>query len=234
MKTLLMFLLPFFFKKGVLIVIDGTDGSGKATQTKLLVEKVSKTRKTQTTDFPRYGTNLLGKLIRECLDGLHGNFIAIDPKIVSVLYAVDRFETLPIIIKWLKDGCVVILDRFVSANQIHQGGKIRDPKAREEFLSWLDKLEFGILGLPRPDIIIYLHVPVEVSVELARKRAVAKGQAPDEAERDTRHQAESQESALSIIKRSNNWVRIDCAPQGAILSIETIHEEIFKAIKHLV
>jgi dTMP kinase len=219
--------------KGKLIVIDGTDGSGKATQTKLLVEKISKMRVVHTTDFPRYDTNLLGRLIRECLDGKHGDFIHTDPKIVSVLYAVDRFETMPLIKGWLDAGGIVILDRFVSANQIHQGGKIRDEKSREEFLSWLDKLEFGVLGLSRPDIIIYLHVPVEVSVELARARALKKGEAPDQAENDTRHQAESQESALSIIKQSNNWVKIDCAPEGKMLSVESIHEEIFNSIKHL-
>jgi dTMP kinase len=218
-------------KKGKLIVIDGTDGSGKATQTKLLVKKIAESRKVQTTDFPRYDTNQLGGLIRECLDGLHGDFIAMDPKVVSVLYAVDRFETLPIIRQWLNSGDIVVLDRFVSANQIHQGGKIRDPKSREDFLKWLDKLEFGILGLPRPDVIVYLHVPVEVSVELARTRAISKGQAPDEAEKNTRHQLESQESALSIIKSSNNWIKIDCAPNGKLLPAEEVHAKLWTALQ---
>ncbi len=220
-------------KKGLLIVIDGTDGSGKATQTRLLVKRILQSRAVQTTDFPRYDTNLLGKLIRECLDGKHGNFIATDPKIVSVLYAADRFETRAIIQKWLDEGNVVVLDRYVSANQIHQGGKISDPAARKEFMVWLNDLEFGVFGLPKPDIIIYLHVPVQVSVELARKRAVAKGQAPDDAEKDTRHQSESQESALSIIKDSNNWVKVECAPQGTLLPEEVIHAEVFKAVEHL-
>lgn len=221
-------------KKGRLIVIDGTDGSGKATQARMLVARASKKHRVHTTDFPRYDTNLLGKLIKECLTGLHGDFLAVAPKIASVLYAVDRFETLPLIQGWLDHGDIVVLDRFVSANQIHQGGKIRDPKLREEFLLWLEKLEFGVLGLPRPDIIVYLHVPVQISMKLARDRAIAENKAPDEAEKNAWHQAEAQESALSIIKKSNNWVKIDCAPKGAMLSPEAIHELVFKAVKHLI
>ncbi|MEN9621657.1 MAG: hypothetical protein RLZZ67_91 [Candidatus Parcubacteria bacterium] len=237
MKTLLQTIFALFSKKrkkGVLIVVDGGDGSGKATQTKLLLERIARMRKAQTTDFPRYNTNHLGGLIRECLDGKRGNFIALDSRIASVLYAADRFETLPMIRKWLEEGNVVILDRYVSANQIHQGGKIQDPEARQEFLSWLDKLEFEIFGLPRPDIIVYLHVPVEISVELARARAAEKGQAPDSAEKDTRHQLESQQSALAIVKGANNWVKVECAPEGKLLSREAIHENIFNAIKHLI
>ncbi|HVT75122.1 MAG TPA: thymidylate kinase [Candidatus Paceibacterota bacterium] len=221
--------------KGKIIVIDGGDGSGKATQTKLLVERLSSEgRSVKTIDFPRYGTNLLGSLIRECLDGRRGDFIGLDARIASVLYAVDRFETLPTIRKWLEDGDIVIFDRYVSANQIHQGGKLSDPKAREEFLTWLDRLEFGVLGLPKPDVIVYLHVPVEISVGLARARAEAKSQEPDEAEKNTRHQLESQESALSIVKRSNNWVKVECAPEGAMLSPEVIHGKIYQAVKSFV
>lgn len=234
MKKIIAQFLQFFFKRGVLIVIDGSDGSGKATQTTLLKDKIATVREVHSTDFPRYDTNHLGALIRECLDGKHGDFIATDPKIVSVLYAADRFETLPLIQGWLNKGSVVVLDRYVSANQIHQGGKIRDPKIRGEFLSWLDKLEFGVFKLPRPDIIVYLHVPVEISVELARARALAKHQEPDAAERDTRHQLESQESALAIIQTSNTWVKVDCAPQGSMLPREVIHEKIWEAVKHLI
>lgn len=233
MKMIIKNLFRFFSKKGALIVIDGGDGSGKATQTKLLVDRISAVRDVQATDFPRYDTNLLGALIRESLDGKHGDFIAMDPKIVSVLYAADRFETLPVIKKWLTGGSVVVLDRYVSANQIHQGGKIADPETRKKFMAWLDDLEFKIFKLPRPDIIVYLYVPVSISVELARARAMAKGQEPDVAEKNTRHQLEAQESALSIVNSSNNWVKIDCAPQGKMLSREEIHEKVFGAIKHL-
>ncbi len=220
-------------KKGVLIVIDGGDGSGKATQTALLVEAIRKIRAAETIDFPRYKDNVMGGLIRECLDGKRGDFIGTDPKIASVLYAADRFETKPLIEKWLGEGKVVILDRYVSANQIHQGGKISQASVRKEFLSWLDDLEFRVFGLPRPDVIVYLHVPVTVSVALARARAQEKGQQPDLAEQNVKHQVKSQESALSIVKSANNWVKISCAPRNTMLSREAIHQKVFDAVQHL-
>ena len=220
--------------KGLFIVLDGTDGSGKATQTRLLVEHLLGSGiSVETIDFPRYKDNLLGKLIRECLDGLHGDFIAMDPKVASVLYAGDRHESRPLIQGWLDAGKVVIADRYVSSNQIHQGGKIRDEEARERFLAWLDELEFGAFKLPRPDMIVYLNVPVDVSMKMARDRAIAKGESPDKAEIDTKHQRESQESALSIVRRLNNWIKVDCAPEGKLLSPEAIHALVFKAIEHL-
>ncbi len=219
-------------QKGKVIVIDGTDGSGKATQTKLLVEKlVQSGKRVETIDFPRYKENFMGGLIRECLDGKHGDFLAIDPRIVSVLYAADRFESARWIEGWVNDGVTVILDRYVSSNQIHQGGKIHDEKSREEFLKWLDVLEFDVFKIPRPDLVLYLHVPVEISMKLARDRALAKGESPDKAEVDTKHQRESQESALSIIKSRNNWVKINCAPEGSLSRPEVIHELVWEALK---
>jgi len=222
-------------QKGQIIVIDGTDGSGKATQTKLLIEKLrSMGRDVETIDFPRYSTNVLGALIRECLDGKHGDFLSIDPKIVSVLYAADRYESRDLIEKWLGEGKIVIMDRYVSANQIHQGGKINDENERRKFLAWLDKLEFGVFKLSKPAIIVYLHVPVEVSMKLALERAKAKGGQSDSAEANAKHQIESQESALSIIKSSNSWIKIDCGDgTGGIISPDVIHKAVFEAVKHL-
>lgn len=218
-------------KEGTFIVIDGTDASGKKTQTALLVEHLKKEGKlVKTIDFPRYKTNLIADQIRNGLDGkISGfDFLSLPPKIASILYAADRVESKEEIETWLREGNYVIADRYVSSNQIHQGGKIRDENEREEFLTWLDSLEFDRLKLPRPDIIVYLHVPVEISVELARKRAVTSGEFPDVAEASVRHQRESQESALHVIKRSNKWVRIDCAPQGRMLSVEEVHSQIWK------
>src|SRR3990167_6836927 len=118
-------------KKGKLIVLDGTDGSGKATQTKILQARLKKEGyRVQTLDFPQYEKNFFGGLIGECLAGEHGDFVSIDPYIGSTLYAADRFESKDKIMRWLRAGCVVVLDRYVSSNQIHQGGKITDAKKR--------------------------------------------------------------------------------------------------------
>src|SRR5262245_7412995 len=118
-------------KKGIFVVIDGIDGSGKATQTRLLVERLRKEgRPVEKIDFPRHGTPNYGELISECLAGKHGDFVHLDPKIASTLYALDRYEASPQIRSWLDEGKVVIADRFSSANQIHQGGKIIDAEKR--------------------------------------------------------------------------------------------------------
>lgn len=218
-------------KSGELVVIDGTDGSGKATQTALLEKRLRKEKiKVKTISFPRYTDTVFGRLLRECLDGKHGDFLAIDPRIASTLYAADRFETSVQIRKWLEAGYVVICDRYVSANQIHQGGKIKDDAPRREFLKWLDTIEFRIFKIPRPDLIVYLHVPLEVSLALIEKRASA-GQKKDAAESDAKHLYESQQSALAMIREFNNWLKIDCAVGASMRTPEEIHGELFLLLK---
>lgn len=225
--------------KGKLIVLDGADGSGKATQAKFLLARLKKEGyKVKTLDFPQYEDNFFGELIGHCLAGHHGDFIALDPHIASTLYAADRFESKPKLEKWLKAGNVVVLDRYVSANQIHQGGKITDTKKRREFLRWLDMMEYGIFGLPRPDVILYLDVPQAVSDKLlslgkqglSQNRSVKKGQ-KDLAEKNKRYLAASRESALKIVGQGNNWQRVTCAPKGELLSREVISELIWKKVK---
>lgn len=215
-------------KKGYFIVIDGADGSGKATQTELLVKRLAKEkRKVKKIDFPQYENNFFGKLIKECLAGEYGDFLAIPPKIASALYAADRWEASGKIKKWLDDGYVVIADRYASANQMHQGGKIADAKKRVEFLKWLDKMEFGTFKIPRPNMIVYLHVPVAVSQKLISVRARKK----DLAESNVKHLEDSQKSAMDIVKKNNAWSKIDCAPKGEILPREEIHDKVYDVVK---
>jgi len=217
-------------RKGKLIVIDGSDGVGKATQTALLIKRLKKEKiSAKTLDFPQYRQNLFGKLIHECLDGKHGDFIALDPRIASTLYAADRFESKQKIERWLREGRVVILDRYVSANQLHQGGKIRDAKKRKEFLLWLDKIEFGVFGIPRPDSIFYLHLPTKLSLQLIQGRGHK-----DLAEKNVKYLSDARESALKLIQNSTRWIKIDCAKQGKILPREAIHEEIYARVKKII
>jgi dTMP kinase len=225
-------------KRGKLIVIDGSDGSGKATQTRLLLARLkTEGYRTKTLDFPQYEANHFGQLLGRCLAGDFGDFIAIDPHIGSVLYAADRFESKPTIERWLKAGYTIVLDRYVSANQIHQGGKIHDVKKQKEFLSWLDRMEHGVFGLPRPDQIIYLDVPVEVAQKLLsleeqkRKKVYLKKGQKDQAESNPKHLAESRENAIKLVKKLNAWTKIDCARKGEILSREIIAEKVWKAVE---
>lgn len=228
-------------KKGKLIVLDGTDGSGKATQAKLLLSRLRKEGyRVKALDFPQYENNFFGKLVGECLAGKYGDFIAIDPHIASTLYAADRFESKALLEKWLKAGYIVVLDRYVSANQIHQGGKITDAKKRKQFLEWLDRLEFEVYGIPRPHLVCYLDVPRKISDRLLTqaRQGVSMNRSlkgrKDLAEKNTAHLNAAREGALKIIRQGNMWERIACAPKGELLSREEIAEHIWNKVKNII
>lgn len=230
-------------RKGRFIVIDGIDGAGKATQTRLLVEALRKQgKKVETIDFPRYYDNFFGKLIGEALRGDYGDFIAIHPKIASVLYGCDRQESAKQINGWLDEGKIVIADRFTSSNQVHQGGKCKTDKERKDFLNWLDTMEHEILGVPRPDMIVYLSLPVAVSQallnrsrtkieakKLAHKKRYLKG-GKDQAENNVAHMEDARQSAYSIIKSRNNWKMVDCCKGEDLLPIADIHQKVMKLV----
>jgi dTMP kinase len=227
-------------KKGKLIVIDGTDGVGKATQTKLLVARLKKEgHKVETLDFPQYYKNFFGYFIGAMLTGKYGDFLHIDPYIASVMYAADRFESKEKLEKWLKEGRIVILDRYVSANQLHQGGKIKDAKKRREFLKWLDEMEHGVFKLPRPDLIVYLHLPMKEVLRLlknkdrnGKKRYAHKGK--DIVEGDASYLEAAQKSALKLIQEKGNWEKIECADRNGILERREISDRIYKSISKVV
>lgn len=227
-------------KKGKFIVIDGTDGSGKATQVKELVKNLRKNKiKVKTIDFPRYYNNFFGKFIGECLVGENGDFLKLNPKIASVLYAADRFESSAQIKKWLDSGFNVIADRYVSSNQIHQGGKITDNKKRKEFLAWLEEMEFRIFKLPRPNVIIYLDVPVKITQELLAKEGSQEKKKyqngkKDLVENDLQYLEKSRKSAIQMLKDNNNWITTDCTQKGALRTIEEISQEIFQKVSMII
>ena len=225
-------------KKGKFIVIDGIDGSGKATQAKKLKKHfIKEGLRVESIDYPRYYDNVLGKFIGECLNGEHGDFAHLDPKIASMLYAVDRFESKEVLERWLEDGVIVIADRYVSANQIHQGGKIKDHKEREKFLTWLDKVEYEVLKLPQPDLTVFLDVDIEYIHALLQKSGETKkyaGGAKDVVEHDVEYLTNAQESARYLAGLKDNWIRVDCVSKGALRSIEDIHNEVYKkTVEHL-
>ncbi len=228
-------------KQGKLIVIDGSDGSGKATQTQLLVERLRAEHiPVETMDFPRYTDNLIGKLIGEAIAGEHGDFLHMDPYITSLVFATDRFESSHTIKQWLQKGYVVVLDRYVSANQIHQGGKLPDRRKRKTFLNWLDKLEYGVFGLPKPDITIYLHMPLQHSINLlkeksarGRKKYIKRGRR-DTFENDTDFLKNAQKSADSLMRTHTGWYKITCALRGTIRERADIHHELWGIVHRVI
>jgi len=225
-------------KKGKLIVIDGTDGSGKHTQVELLAKRLKKEGyKVKIIDFPEYYKNFFGAFIGHCLTEQYFNFLKVHPKIVSVLYAADRFESSKEMRKWLEQGYVVIANRYVSANQIHQGGKIKNAKKREAFIKWLDQMEYGVFKIPKPDIIFYLSLSIEIVLRLLKERASSKikraylKKGKDVAEADKEHQMNSIKSALWLVKKVPNFLKIECSKKSEILSRKAIHEMIYEKVK---
>lgn len=226
-------------KKGKLIVIDGTDGSGKATQTNLLIKHLKKDgQKVKVVDFPEYYSNFFGKFVGHCLSEQYYNFVKTHPKIASVLYAADRFESKDKIKKWLKDGNIVIANRYASANQIHQGGKIVNTKKRKAFMGWLAEMEYGVFKIPRPDAVFFLSVPIAIVLQLIKKRNRSQnrgylGKKKDVHEKDVKFLENSRESALWLAKTEKNWIKIECMSAGILRRPIQIHEEIYEKVKKI-
>jgi len=214
---------------GTLLVIDGADGAGKATQTKLLVERLrADGLLVETMSFPGYERNVFGKLIKDCLLGQHGDFAALDPRIASTLYAADRFESRPQLVEWLNAGKVVVLDRYVSSNMLHQGSKmVENESALREFLAWNDHVEHVTFGMPRPEAILYLDVPFSVRAELMAKDAV-RG-VLDVVEKDEAYQKAAEDCAKQLLASLNNWQTIGCTEGDTLKSIEKVHELVYAA-----
>jgi len=224
-------------KRGKLIVIDGTDSSGKATQTELLIKHLKKDgRAVKVLDFPDYYSNFFGKFIGHCLSEQYYNFVKVHPKIASVLYAADRFESRDKIKKWLKDGYIIIANRYASANQIHQGGKIADTKKRESFLKWLAEMEYEVFKIPKPDAIFYLSVPIPIVLKLIKERNKKNnrsylGNKKDVHEKDFNFLENSRKTALWLAKTQKGWIKIECVKNGVLDTRENIHKEIYEKIK---
>jgi len=164
----------------------------------------------------------------------------VHPKIASVLYAADRFESSKEIQNWLKKGYIVVANRYVSANQIHQGGKIKNAKKRNDFIKWLDQMEYEVFGIPRPDVTLYLSLPTNIVLQLLKERDSSKmkreylKKKKDVHEADVNHLINSRKSALWLVKEIPNFIKIDCAPKKEILSREQIHEIVYGKVKKII
>ncbi|MFT5281171.1 MAG: dTMP kinase [Flavobacteriaceae bacterium] len=221
---------------GKLIVFDGGDGSGKATQMRILIDRLEKEGyKVRTIDFPQYDNNFFGKIIADGQCGEYGNWLELDPHLTSVFYAGDRFETAPKIRKWLEDDYIVLLDRYVSANQIHQGGKIKDTIKRRKFLDFLSRLEYGVFQLPKPDSILYFLIDEETSLENLKKKKpeLYKKGREDQTENSKDYLVNSRKCAQWLASQDNSWNVIDCMCSEKMCDIEHIHEQVYKIVIEL-
>lgn len=243
-------------KRGKFIVIEGTDCSGKNVQTKLLTQRLNDEGiKTINTSFPKYDSpsgNMVGLYLGKHPSELHNPFFDItkmphfgswfgknpqdvDPYVASCYYGANRRAHRKDITGPLDNGINVICDRYTTSNMGHQGGKYDNEEDREKFFMDLEQFEYGFLKLPRPDQVIFLHMPYESGMELKKGRP---GE-PDLHESDPDHLMRAEQSYMHLA-RFYNWITVDCAshingklarkPEDLVRTPEDIHEEVYSKV----
>ncbi|HSR04050.1 MAG TPA: thymidylate kinase [Proteiniclasticum sp.] len=216
--------------KGKLIVIEGVDGSGKQTQSeKLYRTLLNKGIRVLKIEFPDYKSES-SSLVKMYLRGDFGkNPDDISAYVASSFFAVDRYASYTT--KWKKfyeSGGVVIADRYTTANMVHQASKIKDQDERDQFLEWLAHLEFEMYGIPKPDLVFFLDVPPEVSMEITRER---KNKITGESEKDIhegdQHHLDTSYVNAHYVADKYGWTKISCVEGGRMRSKEDIFNDIY-------
>ncbi len=218
---------------GKIIVIEGTDCSGKETQTKLLKEYlISKGYKVGTISYPRYetptgriiGGPLLGK--PSIMASWFDKPMELDAKVATLYYAADRRASLPVIKELLEENDFLIMDRYVYSNMAHQGSKIDSKEERIKMYKFLETLEFNLLELPKADKVIFLYLPYVFGEEIKKNRK----ELLDEAEKNKLHQIRSEQVYLELTE-IYDFIKIDCFKDNKVKSREEISSELIKKLK---
>ena len=215
---------------GKLIVIEGTDGSGKSTQFKLLTERVAREgHEFQRLVFPQYQEES-SALIRMYLGGQFGTKPSdVNAYAASAFYAVDRFASYKKVWgQWYENGGLVLSDRYTTSNAVHQASKEPEEK-QAEFLQWLYEFEYDKLGLPAPDLVIYLDVPTDFTEKMMRSREAATNTSADIHEQDLEYLATCRQIGRTAAEYYG-WSVINCVKDGQMRTIEDIHQEIYSLI----
>ena len=216
---------------GKLIVIEGTDGSGKSTQFKKLTQRLQdEGLRFKTLVFPQY-SEPSSALIRMYLGGEFGtNPSDVNAYAASAFYAVDRYASFKKDWgQWYDQGGVIISDRYTTSNAVHQASK-ETPENRPEFLRWLYEFEYEKLGMPRPDLTIYLDVPTDFTEKMMRSREASTNTTADIHEKDLSYLATCREMGRTA-GVYYGWHVIPCVRDGEMRSIEDIHQEIYALVK---
>ena len=216
---------------GKLIVFEGTDGSGKSTQFSLLTKRLEEEGTAfHRLRFPRYDQES-SALIRMYLGGQFGSDPgAVNAYAASTFYAVDRYASY--LQDWKQDyeqGALFLADRYTTSNAVHQGSKM-DPVQRQDYYGWLYELEYEKMGLPKPDLVILLDMPIELTRQLMRHREEETSTHADIHEQDLSYLEQCRASAKTAAQYYG-WHVINCAKDGAIRTIEEIHEEVYNIVK---
>ena len=222
--------------RGRMIALCGIDGSGKTTQTRLLAERAAhEGLAVQTVSFPRYGQGLFADLIERYLRGEFAPRAAdVSPRLAALPYALDRWQAAPRLRQWLADGALVLCNRYVAANMAHQGSKLPGAGERAAFYAWIDEMEYGALGLPRPDVQVLLDVPPAVASGLVHGRDKQAGQTVG----GDIHEADGgylEATALAYREvaagTTGPWVTVECVESGRLMAPEQVAARIWAAVR---
>jgi len=237
----LSYLLTDFFhhieklkkQKGKLVVIEGGDGSGKATQAQLLVSFLKKKKiLVKYFDFPQYYQTFHGQTVARYLRGEFGTLDNISPYLASLAYALDRLSVKTQMEDFLKKGGIIIANRYTTSNMAYQGARFSDEKERDKFFQWLYELEYKINKIPKETLVIYLYVPWQIGLELTAKKGKRRyllGK-EDILEKDIIFRQKIEQMYLYLAKNKKNWVILNSVENGKILPKETIHQKIIKTL----
>lgn len=219
---------------GILVAIEGIDGSGKGTQAALLRDRLAESGlRCDLLSFPRYRQTRFGSKIGDYLNGRFGSLDQVNPFLVTLLFSGDRFESRPVLTESLSTHDVVICDRYVASNIAHQAAKL-DGAERQELIEWVEYIEFHLYALPRPALSLFLDVPVVQARDLVARKArrdyTDKTQDLQEADADYQRRVYEVYSQLS---RSSGWTSIPCVAAGAVRPTAAIADDVAAALRTL-
>jgi dTMP kinase len=222
-------------RMGVLLAIEGIDGAGKGTQAARLAETAeAKGYSVASFSFPLYDGNPFSRAIAEYLNGDFGAADEVHPELAALLYAADRFHARPRLLAALDRADLVVCDRYVASNAAHQGAKLTGD-ARRRLLEWLEQVEHGAFGLPRPDLVVLLDAPVALARELVGRKS-ARGYTTLEAdihEADAGHSGATRDVYLELSQREGWRVVSTAGDDGAPREVDDIAGDVWNAVEPL-
>ena len=219
-----------------ILVVEGIDGSGKGTQSKLAYDTLTRQgHRCAYFSFPRYEQTFFGKRIGDFLNGEFGTLDELNPFLVSLLYSGDRFESREAILQAQTESELVILDRYVPSNIAHQASKLSGAQ-RTQLIEWIEQIEYEIFAVPKPTRIILLDTPVETSQDLIARKAARTytDHAADLQESDVSYLAKVRDVYLELASNRGNWSVVPVTDDSGLRSIESISENVLEIARSLI
>jgi len=219
--------------KGKLIVFEGTDGSGKGTQTALCIAELQKRDiPYKTMDFPRYSESFFGEMAGHLLRGDFGSITSIPPQLAVLPFACDRWLLKDQLIGWLAEGYVVVSNRYTASSAVYHAAKLPE-ESRQKFIDWVYRLEQEVIGLPKEDVVLYIYMPVEISrklVDTKKDRPYLAGKKKDMYEEDMEVQTVVDSLYQHIASTQSHWKTINCVMGETLRTPDQIQKDILDVL----